>query len=449
MKIWKSVQKNNIEKLAWIMWVILAFSFSIGYFHRVSLAVILDYLIIDFNIKDAAVAGFLASMYSIIYMVMQIPSGLFADFWGPRKTVTTGILFASTGSFIFALAPNLVLAFVGRGLIGLGVSVILISIYKFQISWFKPSQFATMAGFTALAGNLGGAAATTPLVFLVLSLGWRNSFFITGVITLVIGILCWLLVRDSPQEVKNPGEIKKQVNKKENTIRHIELFTALKKVLKNPDTWPLFMSLFGVYGTLITFSGTWSISYLMQVYGLTRNESANFMLAVTIGMITGSPLIGYVSDKVARRKWPCLTFFALYITVWALLVFWNDGSPPAGALYPIFFLMGLSGSCAILIASLAKDVNEPAYSGTSTGVVNIGPFAGMTILQPLLGYILDLKWEGTMDMGARIYPLEAYRLTFTACLITLVICFGFALKIKETNCENIFQFDNGISSKGV
>lgn len=460
-----------VNKWGWIMWCALALSFLVVYFHRVSLAVVMDYLMADLAISEAAVAGTLAGMYSIIYLVMQIPSGLLADFWGARKTVTAGMLVAALGSVLFALATGLFLSFTGRAIVGLGVSVIYVSILKFLTSWFRPNQFATMTGLTILVGNIGGALGTVPMALLVTGFGWRNSFFLIGVITFFIAVLCWLIVKDTPEAMLGvtkrtsglwiPASIFKRWTGRKgkdsgepgetafsgascstlpsSRAGYLELMQALKKVLRNRYSWYLFMSILGVYGTLIAFTGAWSISYLMHVYGFTRGEAANYMLAVTVGMMVGCPLVGYISDRLGRRKWPHLAFFLLYILFWALLLTWNRGRPPVNMLYPLFFSMGLAASTVVIIFATCRELNEPAYAGVALGVVNMGAFAGISILQPLLGYVLDLRWDGAFSMGSKIYPLASYHLLFATCLTTLLVCFLFALSIRETYCRNIYK----------
>lgn len=433
--------KEGKKNLSWVMWGSLAFSQVIVLFHRGSLAVIMDYLIVDFQIKDATLAGSLAGTYALVYMFMQIPSGLLADFWGPRKTVTLGMFINFSGSIIFALAPTLIFAFLGRAVIGLGVSVVFVSILKFQISWFPSTQFATIAGLTLFAGNFGWALATSPFALLVENLGWRYSFVIIGSASLLVAIITWLFVRDTPQDFyreKEPiiSKSKIYIAKK----KHIkDVCAALKIVVANPRTWILFVIAFGFIGTLLSFSGTWSLSYLMQVYGFDRSVSANYMLVLAFGKIIGFPVIGYISDKALKRKEPFLVFFAMYIIIWGLLLFWNGGKPPAIALYLIFFLMGFTTGAFIIIPALAKELNDPGYSGIAISVVNIGPFLGMAILPPLFGYILDKKWLGLVQNGVRFYPVEAYRLLFASCFVILLLCFALTFIIKETKCSNIYQ----------
>lgn len=85
-------------------------------------------------------------------MFMQIPVGFLVDSLGARKSVTIGTVFAAIGSIIFGLAGTVFLAFLGRVLVGLGVSVVFISILKILSTWFKESEFRTMSGITSFIG---------------------------------------------------------------------------------------------------------------------------------------------------------------------------------------------------------------------------------------------------------------------------------------------------------
>ena len=437
-QLWRKERDN----LVWLMWIILAFAYLISYFHRLSLAVVMDHLIVDLQIGEAALAGALAGSYAVIYMIMQVPTGLLVDSWGPRKTVTAGMIISAAGSLIFALAPVLSLAFLGRALVGLGVSVIFVSVLKFLVNWFKASQFATMTGLTGLVGNLGVALGTTPLALLVVNFGWRQTFVAIAIITMVVAFCCWAVVRDKPASKTGSEDANtaSPASSSQSSVTFPQLLGALRKVVRNFQTWPLFASAFGLYGTLFAFTGAWSVTYLMQIYGLDRSQAANYMLVLTAGIIVSMPLTGYLSDRFSRRRLPLLIVFTVYTIVWVLFYGWNGGKPPLMALYPLFLIMGLAGGSATIILSLSKEVNDPAFAGVALSIVNIGPFAGTAFLQPLMGYMLDLRWDGLLLEGMKIYPLASYRLIFLACLVTLLISFFLALfTVKETNCRNIYS----------
>ena len=163
--------KAKSPAFRWVVWGIMALSFLIVYFHRVSTTVVMDKLMVEFKVQDAAVLGSIAATYFYVYLAMQAPSGLLADFFGPRLTVTAGMLLAGLGSLLFGSAPTLLFLFLGRFLVGLGVSVIFISILKALTNWFNPEEFSTLTGMTILIGNLGAVIATTPLAFAVNNFG--------------------------------------------------------------------------------------------------------------------------------------------------------------------------------------------------------------------------------------------------------------------------------------
>lgn len=436
-------EKINPELLPWIMWLPLMLSFVVSLFHRVSLSVIVDRLIIDLSIRHATQVGALVSVYAFIYMMMQLPSGLLADCWGPRRTVTTGMFIASTGTLIFSASPNLAMAFVGRGLIGLGVSVIFVSVLKFQVSWFRPNQTATLLGLTLFAGNLGSVIGMSPLAYMVELWNWRTIYIFIGFATFLITAACWLLIRDNPQNriLSGTNWADKNNNKRSGQQALAQtpgLWLSLKNVIKNHQTWILFLCCFGLAGTLLAFTGTWSVPYLMQVYGFTRIEAANVIQTAFFAKILGFPLVGFFSDKLIRRRPPIIFLFILYTLLWGLLAFWGWGKPPVASLYPVFFLMGFCESALVVVPSLAMEVNSPAHSALAASIVNMGPFAGMAIFQPLYGFLLDLRWNGILAVGVKVYSVDAYRLIFVLNFIVLIICTMIVFRVKETNCQNIY-----------
>lgn len=415
------------------MWSMLALAYIIVYIHRVAPSVVADQLMDSFAVRDGAVLGSLAAMYFYVYVIMQVPSGIFADSLGPRATVSAAMLFAAFGSLFFALAPNILLAFVGRFLVGLGVSVIFVSILKFHAVWFEPKEFAFITGLLILVGNAGAMLASTPLALLVSRFGWRPSFLLIAFFSVLIALACWIIVRDLPP---NTYQV---VNTAPPRERLRENLVQLWLVIRNGRSWPPFWVAFGVYGTLIAFQGMWGVPYLMQIYGLSRTAAANLMLLIAAGMALGSPLVGLFTDKLQRRKAPYLTFVVFYIVCWSALVFWQQGRPPLYALYPICFLLGFFSGVMAITFTLAKEVNPPQVAGTAVAVVNSGGFLAIAILQPFLGYLLDLRWEGLMENGVKIYTQAGYQAAFRFCLVFLALALLGALLVRETRGNNIYQ----------
>ncbi len=429
------MQQDNAKKMMsyrWVVWGVLVLSYIIVFFHRLSLGVVRQDLVDTFNISGTTFAN-IGSTYFYAYMVMQIPSGILADSLGARKTVAMGTFMAAIGSIVFGLAPNLPLLFFGRLLVGIGVSVVFIAILKTQSQWFREREFATMTGLTSLFGNIGGMLAQTPLVIMVAYFTWRTTFVIFGVISLVVAILCYLVVRNSPAEMGFPTiqEIEGIKAEKTRTEAAPSLMEGLRKTLSNWRTWPGFFIFVGFYGPFVALSGTWGQSYLMDVYGMTAEAAPNYLLVSVLGLAIGSIVLGRISDSLRRRKLPMVVAGAVYVASWALVVLWNGGKPPIAVLYPLYFVLGFTCCIFLLGLACAKEVNHPSIAGISTSVVNIGGFLGAAIIPPILGGVFD-KYQGLME------PTQLYQKAFMYCLIAAVISFVFTFFIKETNCKNIY-----------
>ncbi len=128
-------------RLAWMVWGLGAALYLIGFYHRVAPAVMTNELMQEFKLSGAAL-GNLSAFYFYNYVAIQIPTGILADYWGSRRLLTTGALIAGCGSLIFGLADNMLLAGLGRLMIGGAVAVAFVSMMKLSSHWMKPRHFA-------------------------------------------------------------------------------------------------------------------------------------------------------------------------------------------------------------------------------------------------------------------------------------------------------------------
>lgn len=422
---------ENARPLAgrWLIWSVLAIAYFIAIFHRVALGVVADRLMAEFQV-NGTVVGMLASVYFYLYAIMQLPSGAMADALGARKTVTGGAALAGIGSLVFALAPALEAAYLGRFLVGLGVSVMFVAALKFQVSWFRAAEFGTVSGLLVLVGNLGSVAATTPVAWISQSMGWRASFLVIGFITCAVAGAAWRWVRDQPSETELPAPASAGAS-------HATLATSIswraipesaRAVLRNRQTRAGFLAHFGTVGAFLTFSGLWAVPYLMHVYGMDRSEAANYLLVASLGIVVSGPLVGYVSDRLLKSRRLPILFMALLATgSWLAMAFWDGGKPPAWALYPLFGALGFSCSLATLVLTSVKEANPPRLAGLAIGTAN-GGFLGAALLQPAMGYLLDSRWQGVSLEGARVYPQGAYQIALVIIsALSLVGLLGAAL----------------------
>ncbi|MCC5912268.1 MAG: MFS transporter [Clostridiaceae bacterium] len=424
-------KKRKLLTYRWMVWGTLALAYIIVFFHRMALGVVRQELVDAFDITGTTFAN-LGATYFYAYMVMQIPSGILADSLGARKTVTIGTLMAAVGSILFGYAPNIAMAFSGRLLVGIGVSVVFVAILKVQSQWFFEREFATMSGITSFVGNLGGIIAQTPLALMVVYFTWRTTFVAIGFISLIIAVLCYVIVRNSPGEMDLPTiEMLEGKTSEKKPAQALPIGESLRKALLNWRTWPPMLAFAGLFGSFVSLTGTWGPSYLVQVYGFSPQVAPNYMTAGILGLAIGGIVIGRISDAVGKRKTPMVAFTVIYIFTWAVLVFAGGGKPPVAVLYPLFFVMGFTCSAFVLGWACGKEINHPSIAGISTSIVNMGGFLGAAILPPLLGRVFD-NYEAVLD------PTELFQKAFMYCFIAAIISLVFMLLVKETNCKNIY-----------
>ncbi|WP_425446296.1 MFS transporter [Dethiothermospora halolimnae] len=416
----------------WAIWGILAIAYVIVFFHRVAVGVVREELISDFGIGDVQF-GNIGAMYFYAYMLMQIPCGILADTLGARKTVTLGVLFAGIGSIIFSVGQTIAFAYVGRLIVGLGVSVVFVSTLKVLSNWFREEEFGKMSGFTSFIGNGGALLAQFPLAFLVGLIGWRLSFAGIGAVTIVVGILIYIIVRNKPEDVGLRPIMDEEGNK------DINIGESIKSVFLNIRTWPSFFAFGGMFGSVIAFMGQWGTPYMQHVYNISKAKASTFPMAVTIGLMIGSLAVGTISDRIGKRKKPFLIFSLAYFCTWVVLLFVNPGNMPFSILYILLFMMGFTAAGFILSWACAKEVNLPRYAGMSTGTANMGGFLFAAIIQPLIGYILNNNFTGEIIEGTKIYSIDDYNKGFLVCIVAIVISIISILFIKETNCKNIVR----------
>lgn len=415
----------------WSIFTILILTYILVYFHRMAPGVVSEYLMGAFR-STGTQLGTLSAIYFFVYACMQIPSGVIADTLGTRTSIIGGNLVAGAGSIVFGMAGSFEVACAGRFLVGLGVSVVFVSIMKSNSVWFPERVFGVMSGLTLLIGNLGSVLAAAPLAALLTIFAWRTIFIGIGLLSLSLALLGFFIVRNRPEDLGFPApNIHAETQSGALAANWLKNLGSVVSVL---HLWPGFWVQFGMIGGLYSFMGLWGIPYLRDVHGLDRAYAANHMTTMLLCFAVGALSLGWFSDRVGRRK-PILVACVLgYALSWLLLVYapWTPGV--SGFL--LFGFMGFVSSGFVLTFAAAKEIIHPNLSGMAVSVVNTGCFIGTALMQPLFGYIADLSWDGTIEKGIRIYSQTDYYHGFLLMLAFAAIAVAGSFRLRETYCRN-------------
>lgn len=397
------------------IFLVIALAYFFVYFHRVSPSVMAPELSATFNI-GASSLGLLSSMYFWPYAFAQLPSGIMSDRLGIRATISSFIVLAGIGAILFGFANNFTTALIGRALVGFGVGFVYVPAMRFLADWFKSTEFATFSGILLAIGNAGALAAAAPLVFLMGAMGWRNSMIMVGIISLVIGLLCFLVVRDKPYQIggASPAQIEGRPETKAATTYSIG--QAIRMTVGSWNVWTIVIVFFVWYGTIMAFQGLWASPWLINVYGLTKEQAGSIVSLIAVGMIVGCPLAGIIADKIFKSSFKTVLLGAgVSAVLWIPLIFAID-SMSVIMLYVLMFLYGyFNGHFVVLYANLRNNV-EPAIQGTATGFLNTFVFVGGAVFQQITSVIIDRA-----PMVDGIIATSGFRSAFLTCFIALLV----------------------------
>jgi sugar phosphate permease len=431
-----TLDKSKVKKVLkyrWAVFGILAFAYFFVYFHRVSTSVVSVDLQETFGVGAASIA-LLSSAYFYAYTVMQLPSGLLTDSWGPRKTVALFTLVAAVGAILTGVATNFELVIAGRLLIGVGVAMVYIPIMKILATWYRKNEFASLSGILLAVGNIGALSAAGPLGILSEAIGWQQVFLILGIMSLVLAVVAWLITRDRPADMGLPtieaivAEEKGEPVPEVKAVEKIRMVKALKMTFgSGMNFWPLAIWFFFMYGSIMVYQGLWAGPFYKDVLGWDKTTYSTVLTFIGIGMIFGCPLAGILSDKVLKsRKKVLIVGTLVYTAVWAVI--WMAGGQITStvAWMAINFMFGFFGGFFVVSYAQIKELFPITIVGTTTAALNIFPFAGGAILQQVSGLMLTTR------------TAEGYQVIWLFMLVCMVIaCFGAFLSKEKARAPAI------------
>lgn len=417
-------------RLSWTVWGLGSALYIFGFFQRVAPGVMTPELIADFNLTGAEL-GNLSAFYFYSYVAMQIPTGLLADSWGPRRLLTTGALVAGLGSLCFAFADGLFWACAGRLLIGGSVAVAFVAMMKLSSHWMALKHFSLASGMALFLGILGAVFAGTPLRLLVTSYGWRPIMLLSSIFPFVIAALIWIIIRDDPNERGYSSYTPKAKTEEP----QLGVVRGLRQVFTYRNTWMLSIAPGALAGSVLTFAGLWGVPFLTSHYEISAPMAAATCSAMLLAWAVGGPSCGNLSDRFGRRKPVYLGCCVVIAAAWALVIF--IPGLPLVFLIGLLMIIGFAAGGIIIGFAYVKESVPSHLAGTASGVCNMGVMFGPMILQPAVGWVLDSRWLGTIKAGTRIYEMGAYRAGFSLMLFWAILALICLVMTRETNCRQM------------
>jgi MFS family permease len=349
---------------------------------------------------------------------MQLPLGLAIDRIGPRRILTVAALACGAGVALFASAEDLLTAYLGRALIGAGAAGAFASTVKLATLWLPPWRFALAVGLLNFVGMIGGALGQAPMALAVDSIGWRASMGWLAALAVVIAAAIWATRFAGPPPIGRP--------------RRVGGRAVLRLVLTRRSSWAIALFAAASVAPVHAFSTLWGAPWGVAVYGVDGSAAAALASASLLGWGAGAPLIGWLSDRVGRRR-PALLLAPIgALVTWPVLLF---APPPLWLAYPLLFLSGCCTAGAMTAFAVGKEFTPPAAAATMTGLLNATMMVATALMQLFVGWLLDLQWDGRIENGLRVYDARAYILAFTSIPAAQLLALVLVWFVPETFCR--------------
>jgi nitrate/nitrite transporter NarK len=423
-------EKSNIKKqlnFAWLIWGLAAAFYFSDYMARVAPSVMHRYLQIDFGINEVGFGILTASFYTT-YIVMQIPVGLTVDRFSVRWILTIMSLVTALGCCVFGLADGLVVASVGRILIGFSAAFAFISALRLATSWFPPAMLGLLAGLTQAVGMLGASSGQAPLSFLVSAFGWRHSMLLVAFVFIILAVLLYLYVQDKPCSAEH---IDKTIPKNK-----ISILESLRIILSNRQTWLNALYAGFLYGPTAVIGEAIGPAYLQYGRGFTAHTAAFATGLIFIGWVIGGPLVGWLSDRVGRRK-PFMIFSAVSgIILSSMFVFYPEFDKTTAC--AIFFVFGLTNTGVGIAYAVSTELHGRLVVGTAIAFTNMTSIFVGALLQPLVGHLVDMV-AGARSYNVELLVLSDFQFGLRILPLSSVIAFILALFVQETYCKPKYE----------
>lgn len=400
-----SCSKNKY--FPFFMWFLPLVFFAYQFILRLWPGLMMHQIIDQFSI-DASHFGMLAACYYYGYSGMQIPVAFLLDKFGARKIIFLFAVLCGFSTLMFTYTDNFYLALVSRFLIGAGSAVGFLGVSKVISEWFPKEQYAKMVGYSFTFGLMGAIYGGKPISLMIEKHYWQNVAITLGVISIVIGVTTYLLLR-SPRSKQETVEIPLQLS-------------SFKSILSSKVVWFLAISNLLMVGSLEGFADVWGVPYLVVTYGFDKSDAAGLVSFIFLGMLIGGPLLAWFSQKIGHYLMIALCGLGM-ISAFLLLLFYGVSS--ATMLGCLFFIIGVMCCYQVLVFAAGSELVPINSLGMCVAFLNSINMLGGSFFHTLIGRAMDFFWDGRVsENGARIYSVEAYQYALSLIPVCALVGVG-------------------------
>ncbi len=359
--------------------------------------------------------GWIFSAFLIGYAGFQLPAGILAARFGPRRVLTIGVFWWGIATALTAILPSniphAVMLLIGvRFVLGAGEAVIYPAANQFVARWVPQQERGFINGLI-FAGVGAGSGLTPPLLtWIILGQGWRAAFWFSAAIGFFAGAVWWIFARDTPEE--HPGVSRAELKEiragltlysTDSDVSPGSRKISWKAIFARKDLAALMAGYFS-FGYIAWVFFSWFFLYMAQVRGFDLKSSARYAMLPFLCMTIFSLVGGALSDRLTLshglRVGRCyLAAVSLFLTAIFLVLGSQVRSPQLAGL----ILAGGAGALYLSQStfwSVSVDIAGRS-SGVFSSLVNMGGQIGGALTASLTPWIAQrFGWTTSFAVAA-------------------------------------------------
>lgn len=411
----------NSSLLPWLVCFAATLFFFFEFIQGNMFASIAADIMQDFSIGADKMA-YLSSIYYLANVLFLFIAGFILDRFSIKNTILIAMSLCVISTFVLAFSHSFYVALACRFVTGIGSAFCFLGPVRLASHWFPPKRMALVTGAIVTVAMTGGMLAQYPLTKLVHYVGWRQAVVDVGVLGFAMLVMMLFWIKERPQV-----PVKK-------ATKSVAVLSAAKQAYLNPQYLraALYTSLMNM--AIAVFGAMMGTLYLEQRLSISAEQASMVNGMLFFGAIIGSPLMGWLSDRVGLRVLPMkIAVLASLATLLAVLYL----PVSLNVMTVLFFLLGLFTSAQVISYALVAESSSPAITATAVSVISILTQGGYLVYQNLFSNLLTRDGSVHFIDGVPVYLLESYQHAAMILPVGLFIAFILLFGLKETRCRQV------------
>ncbi|MEK5333715.1 MFS transporter [Lysinibacillus sp. FSL W8-0992] len=368
------MERTGTTKQKYIILGILFMTWIVNYLDKLSMNVAIIPIAEEFKLNETQ-AGLIISVFFLSYAVMQLVGGFLSDKYGARRMILISVLLWSIFTILTGFAWSFISLIAIRLLFGIGEGSFPAASSLAVADNFPKSERGRAKSTLTAATTIGSMISAILAAALITSIGWRNLFFIFGVLGLFLTIVLYFFLKPSESQIKT-------------AVTTTATKVPLKKLLKMPMLWQLMLMYFGV--SIVNWGLTsWMPTFMVKEKNLDMVSMGTLAIIPAFAALIAVVLTGWLIDKFAVGKEKYLIMVGAVIAGISLFFMTSASSITMVVTFQALTSAGCLFATTTILTLPLKYFSHDVI-GTATGFMYFGGQVAGAISPFVMGFIITI-----------------------------------------------------------